>query len=70
MDAAQRLLRTLAFLSVIALLMAAPGWATDLTGSLHRDDREIPAPPPRIVTSSGSPTKEITFTVGNPRLYR
>src|ERR1035441_3325086 len=63
MDAAQRLLKTTALLPVVALLMAAPGWAQTLVA------------PPNVtigntgsasafVTSSAAGTTEITYTSG------
>jgi uncharacterized protein (TIGR03437 family) len=65
MDAAKRLLKTTALLPVIALLMAAPGWAQTLVvpttvtiGSTGYASANV--------TSSAAGTTEIAFTVGAP----
>jgi len=65
MDAAKRLLNTTALLPVIALLMAAPGWAQTLIvpttvtiGSTGYASANV--------TSTAAGTTEIAFTVSGP----
>src|ERR1035438_5037435 len=64
MDAAQKLLKASAILLAFALLMAAPGWAVTL--NVASTTVAIPVASrvsePVSVTSSASPTTEITFT--------
>src|ERR1017187_3447692 len=63
MDAAQKLLKASAILLAFALLMAAPGWAVTL--NVASTTVAIPVASrvsePVSVTSSASPTTEITF---------
>src|ERR1035441_10630082 len=63
MDAAQKLLKASAILLAFALLMAAPGWAVTL--NVTSTTVAIPiasrTSDPVSVTSSASPTTEITF---------
>ena len=63
MDAAQKLLKASAILLAFALLMAAPGWAVTL--NVTSTSVAIPTASrtsdPVSVTSSASPTTEITF---------
>ncbi len=69
MDAAHKLLKNLAILLVLSLLMTAAGWSQTLQvpstvtiGSTGSNTA--------FVTSSASPTTEITYTIGPPSVYR
>ena len=63
MDAAQKLLKASAILLAFALLMAAPGWAVTLnvTSTTVAIPTASRTSDPVSVTSSASPTTEITF---------
>src|SRR6266540_3963544 len=67
MDAAHKLIKATCFLLAIAFLLAAPGWAQTPTLVVTTSVTLSGTGGQNVnVTSSATPTTEITYAIGNP----